>query len=67
MKPTILFLSLLFCINLSLKAQFVNGVLIKDFNAEYLKITERPILLRGAKINLLINYGQPIKVDGNME
>lgn len=67
MKTSILFLSLLFCINFSLKAQLVNGVLIKDFNAEYLQITERELLFRGTKINLLINYGQPTKMDGNVE
>lgn len=67
MKTALLFISVLFCINLSIKAQSVNGILIKDFNVEYVQITERELLFRGAKINLLINYGQPIKLDGNAE
>ena len=67
MKTSILFLSLLFCINLSLKAQLVNGVAIKDFNAEYLQITERPVVFRGVKITVLVDYGQPTKLDGNVE
>ncbi len=67
MKTSILFLLAFFFINFSIHAQTVNGVLIKNFGTEYVQITERPIQLPSPKINLLINYGQPIKAIGNME
>ena len=67
MKTSILFLLTFFCINYSLQAQTVNGIQIRDFGAEYLQMTERPISLTGTRINLLINFGQPVKAIGNME
>lgn len=67
MKATVLYLSLLFCGNFSLKAQTVNGVAIKNFNVEYIQISGRFPVFNGPEINMLINYGQPLKALGNAE
>ena len=67
MKAALIGLLLLFYGNFSLKAQTVNGVAFKNFNVEYIQISGRFSVFNGPKINMLINYGQPIKALGNAE
>lgn len=58
MKTTILFLLAFFCINLSLTAQTVNGIPLKDIEEEYLQITPKDIKATSRKVQLLIDFGQ---------
>ncbi|MEO9012076.1 MAG: hypothetical protein ABI266_02570 [Ginsengibacter sp.] len=67
MKKAIILYGCIFLLGNTGFSQLVNGVNLKDIGVEYLEISERPILLKGAKINLLVNYGQPIKEISDMQ
>ena len=67
MKTSILFLLVIFSINFCAKAQTINGIPLKNLEAEYLKLTPKGPKIGSRKIQLLIDFGQETRAMSNME
>ncbi|MFS8081868.1 MAG: hypothetical protein ACMG51_00340 [Ginsengibacter sp.] len=66
MKNNLLILSITLLIGYTGFSQTVNGVPIKDINAEYIQIMGSPVLLKN-KLHILIDFGQFYNALSNKE
>lgn len=66
-RKTVVVLIAFVFISMSVRGQTVNDVPIKDLKSEYVEIVGTSIGLFNTKVNILINFGQQVKVFGRKQ